>query len=208
MRVIGLTGSIACGKSTVAAHLRSRNVSVLDADVIAREIVSPGSPALEELRAVFGETIIARDGTLDRSALGALVFGNDAHRHKLNAITHNRIWERASERIAELAAKGEVLVVWEAALLIENGSADMFRPLIVVTCAPAVQLERLMKRDGSAKADAQARLSAQMSAAEKAAHADYVIANDGDAFDVKVRTDEVLGKICDQCGFPRSRFGL
>ena len=208
MRVIGLTGSIACGKSTVSSQLRARGVSVLDADVIAREIVLPGSPALDELVGAFGESILAHDGTLDRAALGALVFGSDARRLTLNAITHKRIWACATERIAELQAHGEVLVVWEAALLIESGTADMFRPLIVVACSPEVQRERLMKRDQSTMPEAAARLSSQMSSAEKVKFADYVIFNDGDFGAVLHQTDVVLGAACDQCGIPRSRFGL
>jgi dephospho-CoA kinase len=208
MRVIGLTGSIACGKSTVAEHLRSRGVPVLDADQIAREVVLPGSPALEELRASFGDAILAKNGTLDRGALAAVVFGNDERLRMLNAITHKRIWARAAERIADLATQGEELAVWEAALLIESGSADMFRPLIVVACSPEVQLERLMKRDRCSLSDAQSRISAQMSSGEKVKRADFIIQNDGDIEGVAHQTDHVLGTLCDQLGVPQDRFGL
>ncbi len=208
MRVIGLTGSIACGKSAVATHLRSRGVPVLDADVIAREIVLPGSPALDELRDAFGDGIVASDGTLNRAALGAVVFGDEEQRRKLNAITHKRIWARAAERIAELDANGEVLGVWEAALLIENGVADMFRPLIVVACSREVQIERLMSRDRSTAPEAEARLAAQMASAEKVKSADYVIQNDGNLEALASQVDDVLGAICVECKIPRSRFGL
>lgn len=177
---------------------------MLDADQIAREIVLPGSPALDELRAAFGDVILAKDGTLDRAALSEVVFGNDERLRTLNAITHKRIWARAAERIAELDAQGEVLAVWEAALLIESGTADMFRPLIVVACSPQVQVERLMKRDGSSMTAAQSRISAQMTSVEKVKSADFVIQNDGDLEEVRSQTDRVLGAIGDQLGIARA----
>ena len=180
MVVIGLTGGIACGKSAVAALLAARGVAVVDADVGAREVVAPGSDGLAAVVAAFGEGVLAADGTLDRKALGEKVFGDEEARQRLNQILHPRIGQWSAERFMALAAEGHALVVYEAALLVENGVHKSLGGLIVVTARPEVQRARLMARDGIDAAAAQARMDAQWPLEKKVAVATEVIDNSGD----------------------------
>jgi dephospho-CoA kinase len=195
MHVFGLTGGIACGKSTVAEQFRKHGVPVIDADQIAREVVCLGSPALAELGRVFGPAVFAKDGTLNRKALGALVFEDDAKRSQLNAILHPRIAARTAERQAELRAQGVKLACYDAALLVETGMADAFRPLVVVVASAAAQRERMLLRDGLTADESAARIAAQWSTAEKAKLADYLIVNDGTLEDLAARATAVLQAI-------------
>lgn len=177
--VIGLTGGIACGKSFVADLLTARGAIVVDADRIAREVVEPGTPGLAAVVEAFGPAVLDADGRLDRAALGRRVFGDDAARKRLEGILHPRIAEESMRQLAAAAAKKPPLVVYDAALLVETGRADAFRPLVVVSAPPAVQMQRLIERDGLDAAAAEARVAAQMPIAEKAARADHVIDNGG-----------------------------
>ncbi len=183
MFTVGLTGGVACGKSTVAKILASRGVPVIDADQVSREIVAPGEPALAEIAAHFGAQVLLRDGRLDRKALGALVMGADTQavqaRAALNAITHPRIFARIDERLQELAAAEHFAAVVEAAIMVESGNWRMYDALLVVACSPAVQLERLMARQGFDAPTAQRWISSQMPAAEKVALATAAVNNDG-----------------------------
>src|SRR5580658_10202629 len=129
MRVFGLTGGIASGKSTVAARFAARGVPVLDADAFAREVVAIGTEGLAEVVAAFGAGVLFPDGSLDRKALAAIVFADETSRRRLQAITHPRIAALTATRTAELAGR-EPLACYEAALLVENGLADAFRPLV------------------------------------------------------------------------------
>ncbi|HEX2573041.1 MAG TPA: dephospho-CoA kinase [Polyangia bacterium] len=178
-RVIGLTGGIASGKSTVAALLRSLGAEIVDADLLAREIVAPGQPALAEIVGLFGPEVLAPDGTLDRKRLGARVFADNAARCRLNAITHPRIAAMSARRIQEAEARGHQVVIYEAALLVENGIHHAIDGVIVVAVAPEVQLTRLMAREHLDEAEARQRLTAQASLDAKLAVADYVIDNNG-----------------------------
>ncbi len=180
MVVIGLTGGIACGKSAVAALLAARGVAVVDADLGAREVVAPGSEGLAAVVAEFGEGVLAADGTLDRKALGERVFGDEAARKKLNGLLHPRIGQWSAERFMALGAEGHELVVYEAALLVENGVHKSLGGLIVVTARPEVQRARLMARDGIDEAAAQARMDAQWPLEKKVAVATEVVDNSGD----------------------------
>ena len=195
LHVFGLTGGLASGKSTVAARFRARGLPVIDADLIAREVVEPGSEGLARVVEAFGEGVLLPDGSLDRARLGELVFAAKEKRRVLNSILHPRIGARSAERIAELGAKGEVLACYEAALLVENGLSDAFRPLVVVAVAPEVQLARAMARDGSTEAHARARVAAQLPLATKIAAADYVVDNAGTLEQTERRADEVLDAI-------------
>jgi dephospho-CoA kinase len=209
VHLFGLTGGIASGKSTVAARLRARGVPVIDADELAREVVAPGTDGLREVVASFGEGVLRSDGTLDRKELARHVFGDESRRKRLEAITHPRITALTLERAAALAAKGEPLACYEAALIVENGIADTFRPLVVVAAPEETQLERLIARDPSAsEADALARIRAQRPLAEKVALADYVIDTTGTLADNASRTDEVLAAICGKLGVDASRYGI
>ena len=131
-RIIGLTGGIASGKSTVAAMLRERGVAVIDADVVAREVVEPGTPALADIVARFGDAVIGNDGRLERQKLGDIVFGDDDARKALNAIVHPRVAAASQQKIADLAAAGEAVVVYEAPLIVENKLTAWMEALIVV----------------------------------------------------------------------------
>jgi len=180
VRLVGLTGGIATGKSTFAAALRALGVPVLDADQLARQVVAPGTPALAEIARAFGPATLAADGALDRKALGALVFADPEARRRLEAITHPAIRAAMQAETARLAAAGHDLAFYDAALLFEVGLDRAMSLVVVVDAPPEVQVARIMARDGLTRAEAQARLAAQLPVAEKAARADVVVDN-GDA---------------------------
>jgi len=206
VHLFGLTGGIASGKSTAAARLRSRGVPVLDADELAREVVAPGTDGLREIVESFGRGVLDARGALDRKALARVAFADDAARAKLNAITHPRIAALTVERSSDLARAGEPLACYEAALIIENGAADAFRPLVVVACPPDVQLARIRSRDAASVEDALARIRAQKPLGEKVALADFVIDTSGTLAKSARRTDEVLALICARLGVDLARY--
>jgi dephospho-CoA kinase len=178
-RVIGLTGGIASGKSTVAAILRELGAAVVDADVLAREVVEPGRPAHREIVQAFGADVLQPDGTIDRKKLGDLIFSDPAKRRRLNEITHPRIAAAAQEETARQLAAGARVVFYEAALLVENGLHQALDGLIVVAASEAEQLRRLVLRDGIDEAAARARLASQLPLADKVKAATHVIDNSG-----------------------------
>lgn len=193
--LFGLTGGIASGKSTVAARFRAQGLPVIDADVLAREVVAPGTDGLAEVVRAFGPEVLLPDGSLDRARVAAIVFADPDKRRQLNAIVHPRIAALTAERAAALSARGEPLACYEAALLVENRLADAFRPLVVVAAPEEVQLARVMARDGISAEQARARLAAQLPLADKIAVADYVIDNAGDRAATERQADEVLASI-------------
>lgn len=194
-RLFGLTGGIASGKSTVGRMFRELGCPLIDADLVAREVVEPGSAGLAEVVAAFGEEVLLPDGSLDRAALGRRVFGDPAERRKLNAILHPKIGARTAERAAALAAAGEQIACYEAALLVENGIADMFRPLVVVVVPEAVQIARVIARDALSEAEARERVAAQLPLSKKVAVADHVIDNSGDPESTRARVREIWAKL-------------
>ena len=206
MHLFGLTGGIASGKSAVAARLRERGVPVIDADKLAREAVLPGTDALKAIVKTFGEDVLLGDGSLDRKKLGGIVFADEAKRKALNAIVHPAVSMLTFARSKELRDEGEALVAYEAALIVENGVADAFRPLVVVAAPDDVQIRRMIARDGITEDEANARLRAQMPLAEKIAKADYVIENTGSLADVARRTDEVLAALCERLDVDADRY--
>jgi dephospho-CoA kinase len=175
IRVIGLTGGIASGKSTVARMLADLGAAVIDADAVAREVVRPGTPGLAAVVAAFGPELLTPGGELDRKRLGERVFSDHAARQRLNAILHPRIAAATGERVAELATRGVPVVIYEASLLVENGIHRALDGLIVVTAPPEVQVARVVQRDGLTPAEAHQRLAAQLPLAAKVAVADHVI---------------------------------
>jgi dephospho-CoA kinase len=190
--LVGLTGGIATGKSTVAETLRRLGAEVIDADQLARDVVAPGEPALAEIVREFGDVRNA-DGSLDRKKLGGIVFNDTARRKRLEAITHPAIRERFVARVAELAARGyEGLVFFDAPVMIESGNYRNMDRLVVVFTDAATQRARLMTRDGMAAAEATSRIATQMPVIDKAKLADYVIDNTGDRAAVAARTREVF----------------
>ncbi|HEX6493447.1 MAG TPA: dephospho-CoA kinase [Candidatus Dormibacteraeota bacterium] len=179
MQLIGLTGGIATGKSTVARLLAERGATIVDADVLAREVVEPGSPALAEIAAGFGDSVLTPDGALDRAALGAVVFADPAQRRRLEAITHPRIAALMGERIAAGLASEAPLVVADIPLLFEGDRVGLVEGVLLVDAPEEVQLRRLMLRDGIDAAAARARVAAQMPLEEKRRRATWVIDNSG-----------------------------
>ncbi|WP_366289243.1 dephospho-CoA kinase [Paenibacillus sp. AN1007] len=177
---IGLTGGIATGKSSVSAYLASKGALLIDADVIAREVMEPGHPVLAAAVQRFGQDILHEDGTLDRKKLGSIVFQHPEERKALEAITHPAIRKEMRERAAAYELKHpDKLVVSDIPLLYESGLEDGFTEIMVVYVPRAVQLERLMNRDQMIKADAEARIAAQMDIERKRERADIVIDNSG-----------------------------
>ncbi len=180
MKVLGLTGNIASGKSTVARMLEGMGARIIDADLIAREVVEPEKPAWVDIVKKFGPGILGPDGSIDRRRLGEIVFGDESKRRLLMDITHPRIKETVRERLAEFKEENAPVVVVEAALIVEKGGLREFIDgLIVVTADEESQIERLVKRSGHTREEALARIGSQMPAGEKALHADYLIDNSG-----------------------------
>jgi len=192
---LGLTGGIATGKSTVSNYFKELGIPVLDADVIAREVVMPGEPALADIVAIFGDDMLQSDGTLNRAALGAKVFGRPTALSKLNAITHPRIQARMRQQIEELAAQDVAMVVLDVPLLIEGNNAINADAIMVVAVPENIQLERLMARNKLTQLDAQARIDSQLPLTNKIAVADYVIDNAGTIAQTTAQVDAVLQQI-------------
>lgn len=192
---LGLTGGIATGKSTVSNHFKELGIPVLDADVIAREVVMPGEDALADIVATFGADMLQDDGTLNRAALGAKVFGDQAALSQLNAITHPRIQARMRQQIAALAAKDTALVVLDIPLLIEGNNAIGADAIMVVAVPEDVQLERLMARNQLTESAAKARIKSQLPLSDKVAVADYVIDNAGTIAQTTAQVDAILQQI-------------
>jgi dephospho-CoA kinase len=179
VRIYGLTGGIASGKSTVAAMFHDLGAPVVDADALARRVVEPGQPALAEIAATFGPEVLSFDGALDRKRLGEVVFADPLARRTLEAITHPRIAALGREELAAHAAAGHPAAIYEAALIVENRLHEGMDGLAVVSVPEAVQLERLCARDGIDAPAARARLAAQLPLADKVAVAEWVIDNSG-----------------------------
>lgn len=195
VHVIGLTGGIASGKTTVAKLLAKRGAAVVDADLLARQVVEPGQPALAELVARFGAVILTPDGRLDRKRLAAVAFADPAARTDLGRITHPRIAAASAAAIATWADAGANIVFYEAALLVENHAYGHLAGLIVVAAPPEVQYARLVERDRLAPAEASARIAAQAPLADKLAVATWVIENTGDLAALERAVERVVRDI-------------
>jgi dephospho-CoA kinase len=181
MRVVGLTGGIATGKSTVARLFRAWGAEVVDADQVARDVVAPGTSGFSAVVAAFGPGVVAGDGALDRAALRARITADAADRHTLEAITHPAIREQIATRLAALAARGVAVAFVEAALMVETGTWRLYPEIVVVTTTPELQLARLLARDGTTEADARRLIATQLPLAEKERVATHLLRNDGSA---------------------------
>lgn len=181
--ILGVTGSIASGKTTVCHLLAALGASLVSADQLAREVVRPGTATLQQLVELFGSGILQADGTLDRSALAQRVFTDAAARAAVNRITHPAIAALAEKTLREKVREGPWLIVYEAPLLFEAGAEQRVDAVLVVTVDEKVQIRRLMQRDGLSEEAAKARIATQMPQAEKVARADYIIDNSGAAED-------------------------
>jgi dephospho-CoA kinase len=190
MRLIGVTGGIATGKSTVDRMLAAHGAAVIDADELAREAVRPGAPALAAVAARFGSELIRPDGSLDRPRLGEIVFADPEARRELERITHPRITELIGERIAAALAGPAPLVAVDIPLLFENSRESLFEGVLLVYASPEVQLERLRERNGLDAAAALQRLAAQIPIDDKRARATWIIDN-GASLDATARAVDV-----------------
>ena len=193
MTRVGLTGGVASGKSTVAAMLEDLGAVVIDADVLAREVVAKGTPGLAAVVEEFGADLLGPDGELDRPAMGRLVFGDEAARRRLEAIVHPLVFERIVE-LEEQAPPG-ALVVHDIPLLAENGRGGDFDAVVVVDAPTELQVERMIRDRGWTEADARSRIAAQASREDRRAIASHLIENTGTREDLRRRVAEVFAEV-------------
>ncbi|PKV85157.1 dephospho-CoA kinase [Streptomyces sp. TLI_146] len=196
MLKVGLTGGIGAGKSEVSRMLVSYGAVLIDADKIAREVVEPGTPGLAAVVEAFGAGILTADGTLDRPALGAIVFADPAKLAVLNGIVHPLVGARSAE--LEAAAGPDSVVIHDVPLLTENGLAPLYDLVVVVDAAPATQLDRLTRLRGMAKPEAEARMAAQATREQRLAVADLVIDNDGPLEALEPQVRKVWGELLER----------
>lgn len=195
MKIIGLTGGIGSGKSTVARSLQEHGFPIVDADVIAREIVEPGQPALAELTKEFGEDILNADGSLDRGLLASRAFTNKDTTQRLNNITHPRINQRTQELFDEARENGAEAVIYDMPLLIDKGLHKDMDATIVVHAAEHVRLERLTTKRGLDVDDVRRRINAQIDDETRKQHADILLDNNGTEEDLTKQIAEAVDKI-------------
>jgi dephospho-CoA kinase len=190
---VGLTGGIGSGKSEVLKRLKARGATVVDADVAARAVVEPGTDGFAEVVKEFGPEVVGPDGSLDRARLGAIVFADPARRAALNAIVHPRVGALMAEWAAAAPPGG--IVVYDIPLLVEGGTDRGYAAVIVVDADDEVRFARLLRDRGMSRADAEARMAAQATRAERLAAADYVVANNGSLDDLDRETDRVWSEL-------------
>jgi len=196
MLKVGLTGSIAVGKSFVLSVFKELGCIVFDADRIAHQCMEPGRPAYEDIVREFGSGILSNDGRIDRAKLGAIVFQDEARRQKLNGIVHPRVKEEQDRLLREAAASGpDGVAIVDAALIIESGGYKRFDKLVVVFCDPETQIVRLMSRNDIGREEAVSRIAAQMTSDEKRRYADFEIDSSGSFDDTRRRTIEIFNQL-------------
>ena len=191
-KIIGLTGGIASGKSTVSNWLISQGYPVVDADIAARKVVEPGTPALREITEAFGRDILLEDGTLDRKKLGAIIFSDEEKRQTLNAIVHPAVREWMRQETEHAFSEGASVVIMDIPLLFESKLTHMVEETVLVYVSMETQLKRLMDRDGYSEADALARIHAQMPIDDKRKLADYIIDNNGPVSETIEQVKEIM----------------
>ncbi|MEG0472309.1 MAG: dephospho-CoA kinase [Solibacillus sp.] len=190
--IIGLTGSIASGKSTVAKMLAVYHLPIVDADLVARQVVEPGSNTLQKIAEAFGPEVIAADGTMDRAKVGAIIFHDEEKRAVLNGIIHPAIRAEMLRQRDEHVAKGEKTVIMDIPLLFESKLQHFVEKILVVTVSEDNQLKRLMERNGLTLEEARARIATQIPVAEKETLADAVIFNDGKLEQTAEQLEQIL----------------
>jgi len=196
MQLIGLTGGIASGKSAVASRLAERGAIVVDADALAREVVEPGSPALAQIAKKFGPKVIAADGSLNRAALGALIFPSPKKRAALNAITHPAVAARSHELFAAAAAADpDAIVIYDVPLLVDAGRADEFDMIVVVNASTATRVSRMIEHRGMTRDEALHRINSQATDTERLAIADVVIDANGTLEETLQQADALWEKL-------------
>jgi dephospho-CoA kinase len=191
MLVVGLTGSIGTGKSTVSNVLKTKNINIIDADKISREILN-NTTALNEIFDYFGDEVKNPDGTLNRKKLGNIVFNDDVKLIKLNSITHPKIKENINNKLLEYKENKEKIVIVDAPLLIEAKFYDLVDKILLIVCDEEVQINRIVKRDNCSKEDAILRIKSQMSQEDKKNYADYIIDNSYDLEILNKQVEEFL----------------
>lgn len=185
---IGLTGGIASGKSTVANLFAALGVTIVDTDLLAREVVAPGSALLPRIAEHFGAEVLQKDGSLDRAALRSRVFANPAERQWLERLTHPAIRELTDKRCESATSQYVIVAI---PLLVEIAGAELFDRVLVVDCSPEIQLARLQARDGTTRAEAERMLAAQASREQRLAVADDVVKNDGDLATLREQVEKL-----------------
>lgn len=195
MLKIGLTGSIGTGKSTVSKLLRERGIAVIDADLLAREIVKKGQECLNDLKNVFGNQILTLDGELDRKKLGQIVFSDDGKLELLNSITHPHIRRRMKDQMNELESKNNKFIVLDIPLLFEAKMEDLVDIVLVVFAKEEIQIKRIMERDNCTQEEAMRIIKAQISQQDKISKSDYTIDNSGTIEELKEKLNGFLEKI-------------
>lgn len=196
MKVIGLTGSIGSGKSTVAGYYRELGARLIDADMVARKVVEPGEPALKKLTEAFGNKILKGDGTLNRKIVAEIVFSNDEKRELLNSIIHPAIFDEINSSIEDYKKEGADIVIIEAALLLEKkGLVNLIDKLIVVSIDEETQKKRLLGRGDLTHEQIDARINSQLSNSDKIKHADYIIDNNGNLEETRKQVMENWSKL-------------
>ena len=198
MLVLGLTGGIACGKSNVSSALRELGAEIIDGDVLSRELTAPGGEALPGIRAAFGPGVFHPDGTLDRRALGAIIFADPVARHDLERIEHPEILRRMGVFLEACAARGDKMAAIDAALLLESGGDALVDEVWVVHAEESVRVARLMAREGIDAAEAHRRIAAQMDEGERLARADRVIDNSGSLADTHGQLQGILAALASE----------
>lgn len=193
---VGLTGGIACGRTTICSMLARLGACIVDMDLLAHKLVAPGGAAVDDVAAAFGAGYLDDHGGIRRKALGAMVFQDAAARAQLEKILHPLILRESEKIIHDFAAsRGRGIAITDAALLVETGGYRRYDRLVVVACEPDLQLRRLMARDALSEPEARARISAQASLEEKKALADYVIDTSGTLAETEARTHQVYAML-------------
>lgn len=196
MITFAITGGIATGKSTVTSIIRNQyNIPIVDADIIARQVVEVGTPCLSKLVASFSDKILNNDGSLNRKCLGDICFSDKSALNTINSIMGKQIKKESIKQIKDFQKLNNYLVGYDSALVIESKAYMSYKPIIVVTCSPETQLSRLMKRNNFTQEEAQKRIDSQMSLEEKVKYADYVINNDNGLIELNREIDSVVAKL-------------
>ena len=190
---VGLTGAVASGKSAVAAKLAALGAVVIDADKLARQVVEPGTPGLGAIKDTFGEDVLLPDGSLNRPALAAIIFSDEAQRAKLNAIVHPLV--RADAQKLRDAAPKQALVVEDIPLLVESGQAEKFDAVVVVQAPLEERMRRMVYDRGWTEADAKARIAAQATDEQRAAVADYLLDNSGSLAELEAQVESLYQQL-------------
>ncbi|QBP40685.1 dephospho-CoA kinase [Paenisporosarcina antarctica] len=190
--IIGLTGSIASGKSTISAMLKEKGFPIIDADLVARQVVEPGTANLQEIERVFGHVVMNEDGTLNRDSLGQLIFHDPAKRKQLNDLMHPAIRNEMLRMRDKLFEQGQKTIIMDIPLLFESRLQHFVDKILVVSVTEEMQLHRLMKRNSLSKEEAETRIQSQLPISEKEKGADAVIYNNGSIDQSKVQLESIL----------------